>query len=67
MTESNDTSPPRPVRCPACGAERPELSQQGQKLYSNGIQVIGYVCAACGRTIHWGARKGGKPKKPGGE
>lgn len=69
VEESSNTSAPseglgsRPVKCPACGAPQPDLRLQEGRLYSRAVQVIGYVCAACGRTIHWGARKGLKRKK----
>ncbi len=57
------TEDARPVRCPICKHEQAGLTVRKGRLWSGNVQVLGYVCQECGRTIHWGIRGAQKPKK----
>jgi DNA-directed RNA polymerase subunit RPC12/RpoP len=60
------TDETRPVRCPICKHEQTGLIVRKGRLWSGNVQVLGYVCQGCGRTIHWGIRGAQKQKKTAG-
>lgn len=44
--------------CPACKAIQDGLKIVDGVLCAGNIKVTGYHCYQCGRTVHWGIRRG---------
>lgn len=56
------------VKCPACKQVQGGLVLVDGKLYAMrdeqmGTRVLGYVCSACGRRVHYGERESAAKEK----